>query len=213
MFDEPLADSSQIPTYFVAELARRSVAVSLSGDGGDELFGGYRKYALGQRIDAVPARRIIAAFASAIPNGVVEAVGGRFTAMRPSRIDSVRTLFAAETAMELWQRLSRVNRTPGLLLADGFQPPRTGGEVGPRSTRDSAFFVRAMTQDAATYLPDDVLAKVDRASMSVSLESRAPLLDHRVAEFAVRLPDSLLFDERGGKRPLRELYIGTFRGG
>jgi asparagine synthase (glutamine-hydrolysing) len=62
-----------------------------------------------------------------------------------------------------------------------------------------------MTQDAATYLPDDVLAKVDRASMSVSLESRAPLLDHRVAEFAAQLPDALLSDERGGKRPLREL--------
>lgn len=206
MYDEPLADSSQIPTYFVAELARRSVTVSLSGDGGDELFGGYRKYALGRRIDAVPARRLIATVASAVPAGVVEAVGSRVTALRPSRVEAVRVLLGAGSPLELWQRLSRINRSPESLLAPGFRAT-IERKVQPAPEVDARldFLRTAMTQDAATYLPDDVLAKVDRASMSVSLESRAPLLDHRVAEFAAQLPDALLSDARGGKRPLREL--------
>lgn len=206
MYDEPLADSSQIPTYFVSELARRSVTVSLSGDGGDEMFGGYRKYALGRRIDVVPARRLIATIASAMPAGVVEAVGSRVTALRPSRIEAVRVLFGAESPLELWQRLSRINRSPESLLASGFRATieRKDQAVSEVDVR-LGFLRTAMTQDAATYLPDDVLAKVDRASMSVSLESRAPLLDHRIAEFAAQLPEALLSDERGGKRPLREL--------
>ena len=206
MYDEPLADSSQIPTFFVAQLARRSVTVSLSGDGGDELFGGYRKYGLGRRIDAVPARRLIAGLASAVPDRAVEAVGRRVTALRPSRIDSIRILFGARSPMELWQRLSRVNRSPESLLASGFRATLgSEGQATPGIDSRFGFLRTAMTQDAATYLPDDVLAKVDRASMSVSLESRAPLLDHRVAEFAAQLPDALLCDARGGKRPLREL--------
>jgi len=206
MFDEPLADSSQIPTFFVAELARRSVTVSLSGDGGDELFGGYRKYGLGRRIDAVPARRLIATLASAVSDEVIAAVGRRVTELRPSRIESVRILFGARTPLELWQRLSRVNRSPSRLLAAGFRASfGPAGVAAPEVDPRFGFLRTAMTQDAAIYLPDDVLAKVDRASMSVSLESRAPLLDHRLAEFATQLPDAFLVDARGGKRPLREL--------
>ncbi|MCS6947444.1 MAG: asparagine synthase C-terminal domain-containing protein, partial [Steroidobacteraceae bacterium] len=192
IFDEPFGDSSQIPTYLVAALARSEVTVSLSGDGGDELFGGYRKYEIGTRLARVPARRCA---------GRLLAYAARLLAQGGQRFD-------------LWLSPRRLKRLAAMLCADHSQLARMLSDncpeiasIVPAATSDTSpawasfarldgapYGVTAALMDLLAYLPDDILTKVDRACMSVSLESRAPLLDHRVVEFACRIPWSM----RGG---------------
>jgi asparagine synthase (glutamine-hydrolysing) len=205
MFDEPLADASQIPTYLVSSLARRHVTVSLSGDGGDELFGGYAKYAMGSRLAAVPGRTAVSWWLGSAPmRGTARVLANVPAARRviaPRRLTRLSQMLAAGPAA-LARMLS--DSCPDLAALVRKTPPPVPAEAVSAPPR-SPYGVTASLIDLCGYLPDDVLAKVDRASMSVSLESRAPMLDHRVVEFACRLPWSMRGDDGNRKRVLRHL--------
>lgn len=218
LWDEPFADSSQIPTYLVSRLARSAVTVSLSGDGGDELFGGYTRYSHVQdtwrRFGRGPAwaRRLLAAGLRSVPRPLIDGAFGAFWRMhRPDRSDPVSEVARRRAdqmsfptfdafylhAISHWQRPETVVR--------GACEPRTwiGDENLARDFRDPVEYM--MMADTLTYLPDDILTKVDRASMAVSLEARVPLLDHRVFELAWRLPLELRVRNGITKWPLREI--------
>lgn len=192
LFDEPFADSSALPTYFVSELARRDVTVALSGDGGDELFAGYTRYADAIRRGTTPAalRPFPGLVARMLPHG---AYG------RNRLLDLSRT----------WQgRYASTVALPAEIAAGGVARQALASRLPPFSELLSGWFagtgirnrVTAMTMvDMQTYLPGDILTKVDRTSMAVSLEARVPLLDHLLVEFAASLPDRLKLRDGVGK--------------
>ncbi|MHC4879106.1 MAG: asparagine synthase (glutamine-hydrolyzing) [Planctomycetota bacterium] len=201
MFDEPFADSSQIPTYLVSQLARQHVTVSLSGDGGDELFGGYNRYfhllSRWRMINRVLLRRLAATGCNTVGAMLPR---GRWR----DRFQYRAHLLGTRNAAELYQH-------------GNLHWPRHSPVVLDASLPDSLYWQQDawlpsdepieqwMWLDAATYLPDDILTKVDRASMAVSLEARVPLLDHRVFEFAWSLPLNRKVAGGEGKLPLREV--------
>lgn len=216
IYDEPFADSSQIPTYLVAELARRHVTVALSGDGGDELFAGYDRYRQGaglmRRIGALPGplRR---AGAGALRRLPVEIWDGVLEPFRPTpqgkepngqRVRRLADYGTSATVEELHRKLVSRWRMPETAVVGGHEPPSLLHEALP--PRGSLGDVERMMQlDMLTYMPDDILAKVDRATMAVSLESRAPFLDHRVVEFAWSLPLDLKLRDGQSKWLLRQV--------
>ncbi len=188
MFDEPFADATQIPTYLVSELARRHVTVSLSGDGGDESFGGYARYRRTERawqsLGWLPtaARRVLA---EGLRGGGL--AGG--AALR-RRLAKTADWLGAAGPDSMYERLVVTTPTPQALLPQA----RADGGAIRRLVAGSAALpltARFMFADTRIYLPDDLLAKLDRASMAVSLEGRVPLLDHRIVEFAWTLPPHL----------------------
>ncbi|MBX3444225.1 MAG: asparagine synthase (glutamine-hydrolyzing) [Planctomyces sp.] len=202
IYDEPFADASQIPTCLVAALARRHVTVSLSGDGGDEIFGGYARYAALDRLWGAArwCPRVFRQAAAAVlrTGGVLErsrrGSPGR-KLLHAARIVGQPTFDHAYRALlSVWADPSEVV-AQGSVACRAFQAPEGGTLSRLR---------RMMLMDAATYLPDDILAKVDRATMAVGLESRAPLLDHRIAEFASKLPAAMLQQRGQGKVVLRQ---------
>jgi asparagine synthase (glutamine-hydrolysing) len=199
-YDEPFADSSQIPTMLVSRLTRTHVTVSLSGDGGDELFGGYTRYPRGRWISRARAmlpaglRRTIAAGLSRVP--------GRTN--QSDRVRQLARLLGAETAEEMYRHVVSQQTNPERVVL-GAAEPATLLTNGRRLAPGTAFVDYMMYLDLVTYLPDDILVKVDRASMAASLESRAPFLDHHVVEFAWRLPPSLKFRDGKSKWLLRRL--------
>ena len=186
MYDEPFADSSQIPTHLVSALARKHVTVSLSGDGGDELFGGYRRYFLGQRM--------LRGF-KLLPPPLRVGVGLALGAVPGHRVAKVARTLRANDADRLYSELvSHWPTSEESVAADRSTWPRLADPVE-----------RMMYVDQVSYLPDDILVKVDRASMAVSLESREPLLDYRLVEFAWTLPLSMKVRGGKGKRVLRRV--------
>jgi len=215
MFDEPFADSSQIPTYLVSEMTRRHVTVALSGDGGDELFAGYHRYfwadAARRRLSALPSGARKAG--SALFGGVSERAWDRLFGLVPSgvrpdragdRMHKLGAMLALSGDAELYRGLlSQWDDPEGLV--PGSAEPR--GILWDESvTAEIPDFIRRMQfQDAVTYLPEDILTKVDRASMAVALEARVPLLDHRVVEFAWGLQRSLKIRDGKGKWLLRQV--------
>jgi asparagine synthase (glutamine-hydrolysing) len=219
MFDEPFADSSQIPTYLVSALARRQVTVSLSGDGGDELFAGYNRHLWGRRVgrvvQAVPARarRVAARGLTALSpdrwNRAYRMLAPILPATLRQRIpgDKLHKVAAAltvDTPDELYLRLVSQWTDPAAVVVGGTEPPtRLAGGAPPPALTD--FTLRMMFCDLVTYLPDDILTKVDRASMAVGLEARVPLLDHRVVEFASSLPLELKVRAGQTKWALRQV--------
>ncbi|HEX6660774.1 MAG TPA: asparagine synthase (glutamine-hydrolyzing) [Sphingomicrobium sp.] len=213
MYDEPFADSSQIPTYLVSRFARQQVTVALTGDGGDELFAGYHRHFVAPRLwqhlrkvpqvlrsaTGSPLSRVPSQFwgglAGLLPGRDRPYIGGKLqkgfrVAASASSLDDVYSTFLDEWALESSPVLG------GDGIDDGFD--LDAGAAAPDA-------VRMMYCDAVTYLPDDILAKVDRASMAVSLETRVPFLDHRVAEFAARIPIGLKVQDGRGKHILRRL--------
>lgn len=215
LYDEPFADSSQIPTLVLSSLTRRHVTVALSGDGGDELFCGYNRYlsvpAIWRRIGRLP-RPVRCAARSGLelmgPGGW-EALARLIPASRrpPEIADKVRKALGcldADGPDEIYRRLvSQWQNPPTLTAADAEAPSPVFTARGDALPDDPV--ARMQYLDAATYLPDDILTKVDRASMAHALETRVPLLDHRVVEFAWRLPRRMLVDEGGGKAVLRRI--------
>ena len=217
--DEPYADPSQIPTYLVSKLARGSVTVSLSGDGGDEFFGGYDRYlwsdTVWRRLGHWPRRfrGILSRGFGVIPS---EAWDRAFKIAEPLLPERFRFASPGEKIEKLKEVL-RVQDSHALYIAltSHFNPPSEivlQGEESPTLvTRFNEWakipspIERMLYFDSVTYLPDDVLTKVDRASMAVSLEARAPFLDHRIYEFAWHLPLSEKIYNGKGKRILREL--------
>jgi asparagine synthase (glutamine-hydrolysing) len=215
IYDEPFADSSGIPTYLVAKLARGRVTVALSGDGGDELFGGYNRHAWVSRLEAVPrlGRRAAAGALTALSPAAWDALAGAVSPALPAqwrlrnpgdKAAKLARVLAAEDGTAMYRGLA-AREDLAAQLAPGLHMPQTllstaGG--GPRLDDPTE---RMMALDALTYLPDDILVKVDRASMAVGLEAREPLLDHRLASFAFRLPPGLKVRNGRGKWPLRAL--------
>lgn len=180
MYDEPFADSSQIPTFLVSQMARRHVTVALSGDGGDEIFGGYARYA--QARDLWGSHSRVPGALRAIAGAVLSPVAaqtGRFE-ITSQLLRQPTPLAAYELLMSQWSRPSR-------LVLGGTEPAARKLSAMP-VPGGLGFVEQMMYLDSLNYLPDDIMAKVDRASMAVSLETRAPMLDHRVAELAWRLP-------------------------
>jgi asparagine synthase (glutamine-hydrolysing) len=195
-YDEPFADSSQIPTFLVSELARRHVTVALSGDGGDEVFAGYTRYFLGQgwgrRIGAAPLalRRLAGAAIGALPPSLWDAVARAVPERRRPRHAGARASKLAAVLSErddagAYRQLVSQWPEPARLVPGGAEP--TLRAAGAARQLDDAT-ERMQLMDLLTYLPNDILTKVDRASMAVGLEARVPLIDHRVVEFAWRLP-------------------------
>lgn len=218
VFDEPFADPSQLPTFLVSQLARQHVTVALSGDGGDELFGGYNRYVYGTRmlprLNRVPraVRRFVAAGIGSVPPTTWDRLS-RFTAgLFPEvpeqrlgeRIHKLSNLMSATSVGDMYRSLLSAWQQPDGLVVNCRAGEDQNGRIldgnGPAHLLD-----RMMLADQLTYLPDDLLAKMDRASMAVSLEVRAPLLDHRVVEFSWRLPRSLKVRGNLGKWALRQV--------
>ncbi len=219
LYCEPFADSSQIPTFLVSQLARQHVTVSLSGDGGDELFGGYNRYLLGQRLWRMLApmpvglRLLLARAALALPPQRWDRLLGAVQRLLPrhwqqahpgDKLHKAATLMSARTSVELYRLLVTHWPEPGALVLGGDEPATVLTDVARQpSTRGVVHQMMAL--DLQTYLPDDILVKVDRAAMGVGLETRVPLLDHRVVEFAWTLPLEYKLRSGAGKWALREV--------
>lgn len=216
MFDEPFADSSQIPTFLVSRLARRDVTVALSGDGGDELFGGYTRHVWAPRLWAMERR---------LPRAVRHRLASYITSKSAPEWDRV---FARARPLLPAFRLAgiRMHKAASVLSVDSPEsmyallsshwvaedqvltaPPHPADGEAPllRGTHGAGAAEEMMLRDLLTYLPDDILTKVDRASMAVSLEAREPLLDHRLVELAWRLPLRLKVRGSSGKWVLRRV--------
>jgi asparagine synthase (glutamine-hydrolysing) len=211
-FDEPLADSSAIPTWYVCEMARRSVTVALSGDGGDEAFGGYTFRYLPHAAEA-RVRAFLPAPMRALLFGPMGAFWpGSARLPRPLRLKTILENLAASDAEAYFRDLAWLrDDTRRLIYAGDFMRSLQGFSarelvlphyIGSGATDAVS---RAQHADICVYMTDDVLAKVDRMSMAHSLEVRCPLLDHRILEFAATLPSALKMDGRRGKLPLRRL--------
>ena len=224
MYDEPFADSSQIPTHLVCQAARQQVTVALSGDAGDELFGGYNRYFWGPRIWnrlawlPYPVRRALGVAIAGVPVGGWDSLGGALNRLLPGTAGIANV---GEKAHKLAARLGSVHNLDDLYLSLVSEWPapellvRSAGTqlIEPASLLADALpesgvegsSLRMMYQDSRTYLPDDILCKVDRAAMAVSLETRMPFLDHRVAELAWQLPLSMKIRGNEGKWALRQI--------
>ena len=214
MYDEPFADSSQIPTHLVSAMTRRHVTVALSGDGGDELFGGYNRYQM--------TGRLWRSFAL-LPASMRHTLAGLLTAVSPDRWSQMLSIVPASTRPrqvgEKLHKFATVLRAEGdtdlyRRLVTHWDPSRvipgateTKGVLwDPQIEQDfPGLLERMQFLDLVTYLPDDILTKVDRASMAVALEARVPLLDHRVVEFAWKIPRQTLMRYGVGKWPLRQV--------
>ena len=216
IYDEPFADSSQLPTYLVAELARKHVTVALSGDGGDELFCGYDRYNQGARLLAktksVPhlMRRGAAACARSVPatvwNKVLEPIRPTPQGKEPNgqRLHRLADYLRNEGTDDLHRKLVSLWRNPQAAIPGAEIPDSILADHTP-IRGELTDIERMMQLDMVAYMPDDILTKVDRATMAVALESRAPLLDHRVAEFAFGLPMNLKLRDGKSKWLLRQV--------
>lgn len=216
MYDEPFADSSQLPTHLVMQLARRHVTVALSGDAGDEFFGGYNRYLLGpkawRRIGWMPplVRRGLGRALTALPAATLNRWAGPLSARAGIALPGDKAhklgmrLRAQQTMDDLFVSLVCEWSGAGDIVRHTTIPPNLldQRERWPRLADPVA---RMMALDALTYLPDDILVKVDRAAMAVSLETRAPFLDRDVIEFAWTLPMAMKLREGKGKWILRQL--------
>ena len=222
MYDEPFADSSQIPTHLVSAMTRRHVTVALSGDGGDELFGGYNRYQLTKGawrslfLMPLPMRRMLAGMLTALPAGrwqqMFSALPGR---VRPrqtgDKLHKLAAVLCAENDSDLYRRLVTHWEPAQIMLSEVEQQGMLWDDQVEREF--PGLLERMQFLDLVTYLPDDILTKVDRASMAVALEARVPLLDHRVVEFGWRIPRRTLMRDGISKWPLRQvLYRHVPRG-
>tara|TARA_B100001057_G_C22844339_1_gene948368 strand:+ start:840 stop:2795 length:1956 start_codon:yes stop_codon:yes gene_type:complete len=215
IYDEPFSDSSQIPTFLVSQLAKQQVKVSLSGDGGDELFGGYNRYTMSKkfwkifRLMPLSLRKILKSRIHSISpknwNKISYLLPGsdQYANFGDKMHKGANTL-EADNLLDLyyvlcshWQNPSEVvinSKEPGTLLTK-FRPDLT-------SLNDQQ---QMMVLDFLTYLPDDILVKVDRSAMASSLETRAPFLDHKLIEYVFKIPQSLKFRNGSGKWILRKI--------
>lgn len=213
MYDEPFADSSQVPTHLVSHFAREQVTVALTGDGGDELFAGYNRHFVAPRLwghlQTVPRSLRVATGStfSRLPpgfwNGLVGLMPGRHAPHLGRKVQkALRLATSAECLDDVYRSfLDEWSHEPSPVIGDENVDNFLDLDIGPHA----ADCVRMMYCDAVSYLPDDILAKVDRASMAVALETRVPFLDHRVAELAARIPLNLKTQGGRGKYILRKL--------
>lgn len=217
IYDEPFADSSQIPTYLVSALARQHVTVSLSGDGGDELFGGYNRYFMGAtlwrqiRWVPLPLRDLASRGLVMISPHLWTELTRPATRFWPTlsnagdKIHKAAAILNAKTPLQMYDTLVSHWKKPWQVING--MAEHTGDEAytSVNLAGASGFLHKMMFEDLVTYLPDDILVKVDRAAMSVSLESRVPMLDPQVVEFAWTLPLHMKIRDGKGKWVLRQV--------
>ncbi|MEM7651013.1 MAG: asparagine synthase (glutamine-hydrolyzing) [Pseudomonadota bacterium] len=198
MYDEPFADISAIPTYLVSKFARGDVTVAISGDGGDEMLGGYSRHVQGPKLWSKMQRmpRIMRSGLSAaiqhLPVGGLNALNQKH-AQFGTKLHKAASVLSLDTQEEVYLRL--LSKWPEISLEKDLSLPRA----------DLSFAEKMMYWDTVGYLPNDILTKVDRASMAVSLEARAPLLDKRIYEYVWRLPEHLKIQNSEGKWLLRQV--------
>jgi asparagine synthase (glutamine-hydrolysing) len=211
IFDEPLADPSQLPTFLVSRLARQQVTVALSGDGGDELFAGYNRYINGRylvdRLSRTPRfmRRWMGSALGLLPRGTwdgLQALGNGSTRLVGQKARKMERMLAATSAGEMYRTLISSNRPERFMAGEGDWDPI---RAGLPASDEEMHLQDMLLLDQGYYLPDDLLQKVDRASMAASLEVRVPILDHRVVEFSWTLSDDLKIRNGQGKWLLRQL--------
>lgn len=219
LYDEPFSDSSQIPTFLVSQLARQHVTVALSGDAGDELFCGYTRYQAGAnlwgKISAAPmplrklASKALTAVSPEAWNSLAKAAKGALPrsmqyANLGDKMHKGAAVLGSDSFDTLYQGLVSHWRQPATLVVGGHMPATLlTGHAPSLAGLDNA--QRMMALDMLTYLPDDILAKVDRAAMGVSLETRVPFLDRRVVEFAWKLPQEMKVRDGQSKWVLRQV--------
>jgi asparagine synthase (glutamine-hydrolysing) len=220
IYDEPFADPSQVPTFLVAQMARRQVTVSLSGDGGDELFAGYPRYTMAcklwRRIGRIP--RAVRVAAASLLTGleaetwegglgwVARLLGGKQWSGRVGdRIHKVADILAWTSLEDYYRRVVSRWKAPEQVISGSVELPSWPAEVTQVQT--AGLMDRMQFWDMISYLPDDILVKVDRAAMAVSLETRIPLLDHRVVEFVWHLPQRFKRHGTETKRLLRRVLF------
>ena len=219
LYDEPFSDSSQIPTFIVSRMAREHVTVALSGDAGDELFGGYNRYlwapSIWRQIGWMPApmKNLLAALLTSVSpsawNSLIDPVAGLLPArhrhLNPGdRIHKASEILALSSPMDIYLHLISHWKSPDQIVLGASEPDGIKDRIS-RIDPQLSFEQQMMLLDSQTYLPDDILVKVDRAAMGVSLETRVPFLDHRVIEAAVQMPQHLKIRDGVGKWCLREL--------
>ena len=215
LYDEPFADSSQLPTFMVSQLARKEVTVALSGDGGDELFGGYNRHLWGPRLWAA-MRKIPRPFREALSRATTSVAPDRWdelfgvvdgflpqaarVRMAGDKMHKMAAVFSASDKEELYRRLTSQWKDPASVVLRSVDRPREFGDGPPLGLAQ-----QWMYRDLVGYLPDDILTKVDRASMGVALEARVPFLDQRVVSLAWRLPVKCKIRAGQGKWLLRQV--------
>ncbi|MDI1300848.1 MAG: asparagine synthase (glutamine-hydrolyzing) [bacterium] len=219
MYCEPFSDSSQIPTFLVSQMARQHVTVALSGDGGDELFGGYNRYLSARKVwgkmQGLPlvARHSMAAMLRALPPATWDRLFEMFKPLLPRRFHlatpgdkahKLAAVLALSDGHEFYHQLTSHWSDPASIVIGGHEPQTllTNPAAWPGT---DGFEHWMMAMDAQTYMADDILVKVDRAAMAASLETRVPLLDHRVVELAWRMPLGMKIRNGQGKWLLRQV--------
>jgi asparagine synthase (glutamine-hydrolysing) len=215
MYDEPFADSSQIPTFLVSKMAKQHVTVSLSGDGGDELFCGYNRYNITAKswgsLRPIPqkVRQMVASGLTSISPDTWTKLGNLVPENKRIRLlgDKIHKgagVMASGTVQELYRDLTSQWKDPASIVIGGSEPATLLTENLP-DLKGLSDIERMMALDIITYLPGDILTKVDRAAMGNSLETRIPMLDHHVVEFAWQLPIEYKLRNGISKWPLREI--------
>ena len=219
LYDEPFSDSSQIPTFLVSEITKQHVTVALSGDGGDELFCGYQRYFLAdmlwRKIGKIPGplRSKTASMIKGVPSAVYDRtldwlspLASRYgrKGKTGDKLHKAAELLEFTDPEALYRHLVSHWKDPASVVANSLEPS-TALTDRSRWAHLPDFMQRMQYLDTISYLPDDILVKVDRAAMGVSLETRAPFLDHRVVEFACRIPLSLKIRNGQGKWILRQV--------
>ena len=219
VYDEPFSDSSQIPTYLISQLARSKVTVSLSGDGGDELFGGYNRYFQG---------RIVWNYLKMVPDNLKRVLQSTVTSLSPLTWDALAKWLApvlpdkakqpnfgnkfhklakvlnSKNPEDMYLKLVSTWQVPASIVNNSKQSRTFVLDSRPWPTLKD-FTQQMMFWDTMTYLPDDILVKIDRASMAMSLETRVPFLDHKIIEFAWKLPLQMKIKDGQGKWLLRQV--------
>lgn len=220
LYDEPFSDSSQIPTFLVSKLAREHLTVALTGDGGDELFAGYNRHDLGQRIwkrfagFPAPFRSLTAGALRSLSEGQWDRAFEMVAPLLPEkmrirlpgyRAHKLADVIGIQKPEDMYFALVSHWREPEKLVIGGQEPQTNLHSDSCILSREVDFREKMMYLDLISYLPEDILTKVDRASMGASLEARVPLIDHRVVEFAWSLPLDYKIREGEGKWILRKI--------
>lgn len=221
IYSEPFSDSSQIPTFLVSELASQHVKVALSGDGGDELFGGYNRYLMAQNIwkksrkIPKPARKVISNLLLTIPPKKWDDIFNFISPALPQplrlrtvgdKAHKLASVLDLKNDFEYYRALTSHWKHPNQLVIDGYEPSTLSSDYNAWPITDS-FEHTMMAIDAQTYMADDILVKVDRAAMANSLETRVPFLDHRIVELAWKMPLDYKIKNGEGKWLLKQVLF------
>ena len=220
MYDEPFGDSSQIPTHLVSALARQHVTVALSGDAGDELFGGYNRHvwgnSLNKRFGAMPAalRQMLGVFLRAVspePAGTIARIAApllpaRFNVRRAGdQVAKLARIVGSPSLDHMYRELCSIDNDPALTIVGGEEAGSWAADEMDKLKVEIPPLDRMTLADALSYLTDDILQKVDRAAMALALETRVPFLDKDVVEFAARIPPAMKVRDGRGKWLVRQV--------